>query len=221
MLDLGPPAADPHNRRMPATPSSTRMPAASTAAGGASDEALMLAYVNGDLAAFERLYGRHERPVYRFLLRSVAIPALADELLQETWLSVVRAAATYEQRARFTTWLYHIARTRLVDHWRAREPAIVQCLGNDDGPDAAMAVAADAHLEPQVIAMDRAQARAYVLAVEALPPAQREVFLLHADSGLTIEQIGTITGVPPETAKSRFRYACAKLRASLREWNTA
>ena len=58
-----------------------------------SDEQLMIRYAAGDTAAFERLFARHEGPVYRFLLRSVRIPALADDLLQETWFSVVFRAA--------------------------------------------------------------------------------------------------------------------------------
>jgi len=181
----------------------------------------MIRYASGDAAAFESLFARHEGPVYRFLLRSVRIPALADELLQETWLSVVRAARTYEPRAKFTTWLYHIARTRLIDHWRAREPDVAHRLAHEEEELVLENLPADARLEPERLAIDRAQARAFVLAVEALPPAQREAFLLHAESGLSIEEIGAVTGVPAETAKSRFRYACAKLRENLRDWRTA
>lgn len=177
----------------------------------------MLAFGRGDVAAFELLYSRHERPVYRFLLRSVSIPALAEDLLQETWLAAARGAPTYEARARFTTWLYRIARTRLVDHWRARDPAILQGLGQDEAHDFD-GIAGDASFEPQRAAMDRARARAFAGAVESLPPAQREAFVLHADAGLTIAQIAEVTGVAPETAKSRFRYACAKLRDSMHEW---
>jgi RNA polymerase sigma factor (sigma-70 family) len=182
-----------------------------------TDEDLMLAFGRGDVAAFELLYSRHERPVYRFLLRSVSIPALAEDLLQETWLAAARGAPTYEARARFTTWLYRIARTRLVDHWRARDPAILQGLGQDEAHDFD-GIAGDASFEPQRAAMDRARARAFAGAVESLPPAQREAFVLHADAGLTIAQIAEVTGVAPETAKSRFRYACAKLRDSMHEW---
>src|SRR5271169_5225376 len=71
-----------------------------------ADEDLMLAYAAGDSAAFERLYDRHEAAVYRFLLRSVGNRAVAEELLQEVWLSVVRNASRYQPRAGFRTWLY-------------------------------------------------------------------------------------------------------------------
>jgi len=191
-----------------------------------SDEALMTRYARGDVAAFERLYGRHEGPVYRFLLRSVGIPALADELLQEVWMSVIRGSAAYEPRALFTTWLYRIARTRLIDHWRARDPALLVSLdaaadGAGDDATAASAVdrlAADTSYEPETRALDRAQARAFTLAVEALPVAQREAFLLHAQAGLSLAQIAGITGAGVETIKSRLRYAGDKLRLAMQNW---
>ncbi len=210
-----------HNARMRSPPPSPSH-VAETRSGPLTgeeraDEDLLLAFGRGNAAAFESLYARHERPVYRFLLRSVAIPALAEDLLQETWLAVARGASTYHPSAKFTTLLYRIARTRLIDHWRARDPAMLQGLGEDAAHDFDE-LAADVSYQPEQAALDRARARAFVLAVEALPPAQREVFVLHADAGLSISDIAEITGVPPESAKSRFRYACAKLRDSMAQW---
>jgi RNA polymerase sigma factor (sigma-70 family) len=191
----------------------------------ATDEDLMMAYARGDAAAFEHLYDRHEVPLYRFLLRSVAIAQVAEELLQEVWLSVVRNAAGYRPQALFRTWLYRIARTRLIDHWRARDPAVVLSLeapaGNDldgDGPTLAETVADDEAQQPLHQVMARAQAQALVAAVQRLPPAQREVLLLHAEGELTLAQIAEVTGTGFETAKSRLRYALDKLRVVRREW---
>jgi RNA polymerase sigma-70 factor (ECF subfamily) len=190
-----------------------------------ADEELMLAYAGGDTAAFETLYDRHEAAVYRFLLRSVGIRATAEELLQEVWLTVVRNAARYRPQAGFRTWLYRIARTRLIDHWRARDPELVVSLDAPVGgdPDSCNLLlgetieCAESH-QPHVQALARAQALAYLAAVEALPPAQREVFLLHAEGELTLSQIADVTGAGFETAKSRLRYALDKLRAVRREW---
>ncbi|GAB4478634.1 MAG: RNA polymerase sigma factor [Burkholderiaceae bacterium] len=184
------------------------------------DEELMLAYAAGDADAFAQLYDRHERAVYRFLLRSVRSPDIADDLLQDTWMAVVRNAAGYAPRARFTTWLYGIARSKLIDHWRRADPvaSLDDPVAND--PDAALVdlVAADAAFQPEVRALSRAQARAFVEAVEALPPAQREAFLLHAEGGLALEEIAELTRVGVETVKSRLRYAMAKLRAAMEDW---
>lgn len=182
----------------------------------------MLRYARGDAPAFEQLYDRHEAGVYRFLLRSVGIAAVADDLLQEVWISVVRSADRYEPRALFTTWLYRIARTRLIDHWRARDPVILVSLDapllDDAGSSLADTAAGAASLEPETALLNKAQARALMLAVEALPPAQREAFLLHTHAGLTLAQIGSITGAALETVKSRLRYASAKLRAAMQAW---
>src|SRR5690606_20380596 len=91
-----------------------------------SDEALMLAYAGGDVAAFEALYGRHRLRLYRFLLRQLRDPTLADELFQDVWQKLIAARESWTPEAAFATWLYRIAHNRLTDHWRAlrhRPPA--------------------------------------------------------------------------------------------------
>jgi len=192
-----------------------------------SDEQLMLDYGAagpGAAAAFARLFERHERPVYRFLLRSLGGDAArADDLLQEVWLAVIRNATNYEPRAKFTTWLYGIARTRLIDHWRSLRNDVSLDAANDthadDVGDALVdRLPAARTIEPEVQAMSRAQARAFIVEVEQLPPAQREALLLHLEGELTLDEIAQLTGVGMETAKSRLRYALAKLRAALEDW---
>ena len=79
----------------------------------------MLAYAAGAANAFDTLYARHKGPVYRYMLRHCGNAGVADELFQDVWMSVVRVRATYAPTAKFTTWLYTLARHRLVDHWRA------------------------------------------------------------------------------------------------------
>ena len=195
-------------------------PPGAPAAALVPDTVLMSRYAGGDTAAFEQIYRRHEKPVYRFLLRSVGIAALADELHQDVWMSVIRNAAGYEPRALFTTWLYRIARTRLIDHWRARDPQEAASLDAPAGAGLAPVddIADEAAARPEALAILRAHARALALAVQALPAAQREVFLLHAVSGLALAQVGEVTGAGFETAKSRFRYACARLRELMKDW---
>lgn len=187
------------------------------------DETLMLAYAAGDAAAFARLYDRHERPVHRYFLRQSVSAAEADDLLQDTWMAVIRNAAHYTVEAKFTTWLYTIARSKLVDHWRAtRRSALFDNAANDpdDGDDTPLLerIAGSEALRPDVQAMSRQQARAFVDAVETLPAAQREAFLLHVDGTLSLEQMAAVTAVGPETVKSRVRYAMKRMRAACAEW---
>ena len=75
-----------------------------------ADEALLQAYRAGDMRAFERLVARHEKPVWNFLRRFVRDTTTAEDLLQEVFLRVVKSADEWRGAAKFSTWLYTIAR---------------------------------------------------------------------------------------------------------------
>jgi len=172
----------------------------------APDEQLMLAYREGDAGAFESLYARHRIRLFRFVLRNIKSRASAEELYQEIWMRVIEARATYRPTARFTTWLYTIAHHRMVDHWRsARLPTV--SLETDDIP--ASNPGPQQHMEARE-ALSR-----FAAALESLPAAQREAFLLHEEAGLTAAEIAAATGSNEEAAKSRLRYALAKLKAAV------
>src|ERR1700677_4340660 len=86
------------------------------------DEVLMGRYAHGDAAAFDCLYRRHELRTWRYIERSVGNRAIADELMQEVWFAVAREARRYHASARFTTWLFTIARNRIIDWSRTQRP---------------------------------------------------------------------------------------------------
>jgi RNA polymerase sigma-70 factor (ECF subfamily) len=174
----------------------------------APDEELMLAYGGGDAGAFEILYARHRTRLFRFVLRSIPERAVAEELYQEVWMRVIEARASYTPTARFSTWLYTIAHNRMVDHWR-RAGAPPVALDEHDLPDGAA--------DPARHAEGRETLARFAAALERLPPAQREVFLLHEEAGLTVVEIAAATGSNEEAAKSRLRYAMAKLRAAIED----
>ena len=185
-----------------------------------TDEQLMLAYGAGSAEAFEALYGRWRRQIYRFLIRQCDGAGTADELYQDVWLRVVNARRQYTMAARFSTWLFRIARNRLIDHWRSqsRKPVTETPVAEDCETDPMDNVAAPDDLQPEKVMERNERVRIVVGAVESLPDAQRETFLLHEEGGLTIDEIAMLTGVGHETAKSRLRYAMARLRALLTEY---
>jgi RNA polymerase sigma factor (sigma-70 family) len=172
----------------------------------APDEQLMLAYREGDAAAFETLYARHRARLYRFVLRSVKSRAIGEELFQEIWMRVIEARLRYKPQARFTTWLYTIAHNHLVDHWRKRGLTLV-ALEADEMPGASP--------DPADHAEARESLARFAAALEALPPLQREAFLLHEEGGLSVAEIAAATQTNEEAAKSRLRYAMAKLKAAI------
>jgi RNA polymerase sigma factor (sigma-70 family) len=172
----------------------------------APDEQLMLAYRDGNAAAFETLYARHRARLYRFVLRSVKSRAIGEELFQEIWMRVIEARGRYAPQARFTTWLYTIAHNHLVDHWRKRGLTLVSLEG-DETPGASP--------DPADHAQARESLARFAAALEALPPLQREAFLLHEEGGLSVAEIAAATKTNEEAAKSRLRYATAKLKAAM------
>jgi len=179
-----------------------------------TDEQLMLAYRDGDAAAFDALYLRHKGGVYRYLLRQCASRAEAEELFQDIWLSVVRARREYTVQAKFATYLYRIAHNRLIDHYR-RQPKGIPVSFDDDDCAGLQELEMAIDEQPEARLDARRQLQHFRLLLAQLPEAQREAFLLHQESDMTLDQIAAATGVARETAKSRLRYALARLRKGM------
>jgi RNA polymerase sigma factor (sigma-70 family) len=170
------------------------------------DEELMLAYGGGDAGAFETLYARYRGRLFRFILRAVKDRGVAEELFQEAWVRVIESRSRYAPKARFSTWLYTIAHNLLVDHWRKKGLSLVSLDGEDAVSESA---------NPARQAEGREALARLLHALETLPAAQREAFLLHEEGGLSVAEIAAVTGAGEEAAKSRLRYAMAKLKAAV------
>ena len=178
-----------------------------------SDEQLMLRYRDGNVAAFEQLYGRHRGGVFRYVLRQVGLRSAAEEVFQEIWMNLISSRARYRVEARFSTFLYHVARNCVVDHFRRKTP--LHLISLDDDADEAIQVAGPDRDQPERAVAVRQSAAKLLNALALLPPEQREAFLLHEEGGLTLEEIAAVTGTGRETAKSRLRYALGKLREGI------
>jgi RNA polymerase sigma-70 factor, ECF subfamily len=183
---------------------------------GSSDEELMSGYRDGDAGAFDVLYGRHKGGVYRYLLRQCRDAAVAEELFQDVWMNLIRARLGYTVQAKFTTYLYRLAHNRMIDHYRRQRHAAVAL---DEEDCEALENIADPGADPPEAAYDiKRQAGQLLRLIAELPEAQREAFLLQQEGGMSVEEIAEATGVTRETAKSRLRYALAKLRHGMVKW---
>ncbi|MEG0046707.1 MAG: sigma-70 family RNA polymerase sigma factor [Comamonas sp.] len=181
------------------------------------DEVLMQSYAAGQAAAFEQLYGRHRLRMWRYFYRNTGDGALADDLAQDLWFAVVDNAARYEVRSKFTTWLFTMAHHRLVDHWRRQRPGVSLSADTEESMRLADSLFAASGFEPDHQLDRQLMAQALLAALAQLPTEQRECFLLQVEADMTVAEIAQATGVAEETAKSRLRYARAKLRAALEE----
>lgn len=188
------------------------------------DDRLMQAYASGDAVAFDRLYQRHRGALYRFLHRLLgqAGRAHVDEVFQDTWLRVVQSRARWSpQGASFRTWLFTLAHHRAMDIWRRQgrevawdpSPQEGEPPWQPEGTAWAGWPAADDSVADH--AFWRAAGRQLLDCLEALPPAQRAVFLLHHEDGHALDALARDLALGFETVKSRLRYAMSKLRTCM------
>ena len=168
----------------------------------ATDEELIAAVAAGDDEALAALYRRYERPLHAFLVRYTGGRDV-DDLVQESWLRVVRAVDRFDPARRFSTWLFQIA-LNLARDWRRRPP-----------PEAA-----DPADTAGLVAPDGAAAVQAALDVErllaALPDAQRAVVILRHFHDLGEDEVATILAIPRGTVKSRLHNAMERLIAMAR-----
>lgn len=170
----------------------------------ASDEELIAAVAAGDDAALAVLYRRYERPLHAFLARYTGGRDV-DDLVQETWLRVVRAAGRFAVERRFTTWLFQIA-LNLARDWHRRPPP-------EPVDPATTAGVADAGTDAHA-ALDAGLDARRLLA--ALPEAQRAVVILRHFHDLGEDEVAEILAIPRGTVKSRLHHAMARLLALAR-----
>lgn len=177
-----------------------------------ADAELMVRYRDGDARAFETLYQRHKAPLYRYLQRMCRRQEVANDLFQEVWSKLIATRERYEVRAQFTTFLFRIAHNSVIDYLRRAEHRYESGVDDAFVEEQLQAAKAD---RPDAQLSELQLRRQFRRALDALPQEQRDVFILYEDTGLSLEEIGNVTGVPMETAKSRLRYAVSKLRAAL------
>lgn len=171
----------------------------------------MQRYQKGKADAFALLYARHKAPLYRLMLRSCESHAVAEELFQEVWISLIKAAPHYQPTAKFSTWLYSIANNRLIDHYRKQSRWDVW-LVDEDAESCAVANPSE---QPEQQAEVNREMQRLLQCLDTLPPPQRQVFLLKEEAGLSIQAIADSLDEGMEAIKSRMRYALKKLRVCM------
>jgi RNA polymerase sigma-70 factor, ECF subfamily len=187
-----------------------------------ADEDLMVRYQQGEVRAFEILLGRHRKSVFNFILRYVGDKETAEDLLQETFMRVIKGADAYKRQAKFTTWLYTIARNLCVDQTRRRKhrkhASLDAPMAADDDSGTLLDVLPSSEMASDRKSVNKQLYQRLQGAIGALSEEQREVFLMREFLDMPFKQIADVVGVPENTVKSRMRYALEKLRLDLDEY---
>lgn len=173
-----------------------------------TDEQLMALYRAGSRDAFEELFARHHRKVIHFCFRMTGDQARAEEAAQEVFLRIARAAAAYEPTAKFTTWMYTIARRTTLNFIRDEkgeggrpdDPAA----GGEEIPDRAARLPGPESLTPDYIAWSSQLRVKFEEALRALPGTHRDAFVLNRGEGLSYEEVASVLGITVQAVKSRI-----------------
>ncbi len=188
-----------------------RRPMADGPKTASTDEALCTAVAKGDQVALRVLLERYRDRMYALLLRSTRSRADADDLFQELWMKVVRAAPEFDASLRFSTWIYRIAVNLTRDAARRRSAShFAEVTKDGEIPDGA-----DEAPLPDVFAASSQEARALHAAIATLPAGQREVLVLRYIEGLGESEVAAAAGIPAGTVKSRLHHAVKSLRVKL------
>jgi RNA polymerase sigma-70 factor (ECF subfamily) len=176
--------------------------------------ALMQRYVDGDAAAFRALYALLAPKLLGYLAKMTRDRAIADDLLQQTFLKVHRARGAWVRGADPTPWIYAIAHRTFLDEVRRGARAVVRVGKDDELPEvpAALDGAAEGAAEP---AADPELTRAALAALESLPPQQREAVVLTTLDGKSFAEAAAIAGTTPGAMKVRAHRGYVALRKAL------
>jgi RNA polymerase sigma-70 factor (ECF subfamily) len=177
----------------------------------------MLRFQKGDAQAFETLVKRFESPLSAFIFQKLRNPNMTTDLLQETFLRMVKYAQNYDSSAKVKTWAYTIAQNLCIDEMRKKKRTLVS-IDEPIHSDSELKLGDTLRSQDQS-ALDHLEdsenQKAIHLALEGLNVDQKEVFLMREERGLKFHEIAQILNVSENTVKSRMRYALEYLREQL------
>jgi RNA polymerase sigma-70 factor (ECF subfamily) len=185
------------------------------------DAALMLRAKDGDLPAFEQLVEKYKQPVLNLMFRMLRDPSEAEDLAQAVFVRVFQSASRYEPSAKFSTWIYTIARHVCLNEIRrrSRHPSLSIDSSQTDREEAAPFQFQDhkSFTPTQAILHSELEAKIQQ-ALDQLPDKQRLALLLCRQEELSYEQIADVLGLSLSATKSLIHRARETLKLKLKPY---
>ncbi len=176
-----------------------------------SDCILIEEYKKGNQDAFAELFNRYKNTVYNFIFRLVRNPDTAEDLLENTFIKVIKSLDRYKERSKFKQWLFSIANSVTIDYLRKRKKEYIV------DPIEDWMELSDNSPSPQVI-VEQEELKSYLEdKINSLSPKQKQVFIMRQESDLTFKEIAEILDCPLSTVLSRMHNAVVNLRKFLSE----
>lgn len=182
----------------------------------ATDDALIVSYLNGNEASLQTLIQRHERRIFTSILMLVKNRELAEDIFQETFIKVINTlrAGNYQEEGKFLPWVIRIGHNLVIDHFRknirmpmvrdTEEYSVINSLKLMDDNVEDIMVKEQVHKEVRLL-------------VERLPIEQREVVIMRHFADMSFKEISETTNVSINTALGRMRYALINLRKLIKD----
>ena len=181
----------------------------------ADPKELMERYCAGDSAAFRELYAAVAPKLYGYLLRMARQRALADDLLQLTFLKVHRARPAFVRGADPVPWIYSIAHRTFLDEARRTKRAVVGLAQDDQLPELSADLAGASAANAEVPRHDPEVTKAALAALALLPDQQREAVVLTKLDGKSVAEAAAIAGTTVGAMKVRAHRGYNALRKAL------
>jgi RNA polymerase sigma-70 factor (ECF subfamily) len=182
-----------------------------------TDEALVVAYAEGNNAAFDVLLNRHKSSVYSYIYFIVRSREMTEDIFQDTFMKAIVTIkqGRYTENGKFRAWINRIAHNLIIDNYRQEKNE--QTISNDDrevdllnNPKWSDGTVEDRMVKEQILSDVKKL-------INYLPDNQREVLMLRYYQDLSFKEISNITGVSINTALGRMRYAILNMRKMAEE----
>ncbi len=185
-----------------------------------SDKELISSYLAGDSTSFNLLFNRHQKRIYNYIVSRVRNRAVADDILQDTFMKVVKTlhGGKYREEGKFLPWAMRIAHNLVIDHFRlSKKMYFVRSNGEDDEGLDAIDQLKDVEQSIEEILIQTQVHKNLKEVIKLLPEEQREVLEMRHFNGMSFQDIAEETSVSINTALGRMRYALMNVRKIIKD----